>query len=126
MTQSQIEFCSTTMQRRYVVQVGLDVDSESVTSPEQQVMVPCETAMCEEEMFSPNQLFCDASCQLAVNKESNHVTQAVSSNVGHAPPLAQWYTNRLHARLSHNHHISFLYRRNVSSHQVHVKSSILL
>ena len=55
MTQSWIEFCSATIQKGSVVQLGLDVDRESVTSPEQQVMVPCETAMDEDEMMSSTQ-----------------------------------------------------------------------
>ena len=68
-TQSWVEFCPASMQRS-VEQMGLDVDRESVTSPAQHVMVPCETAMYEGGMASSNQPFCDASDQMAVNMES--------------------------------------------------------
>ena len=68
---------------RSVVQVRLGVDRESVTNPEQQVMVPCETAaMYEDGMLSTTRPFCDAADQLAVIKESSHVARSVSSDVG--------------------------------------------
>ena len=47
-------------------------------------MVPCDTAMYEDGMLSSTLPFCDASDQMAVNKEPCHVARAVPSNVGHA------------------------------------------
>ena len=39
--------------------------------------------MYEDGILSSTQTFCDASVHMAVNKESSHVTRAVSSNMGH-------------------------------------------
>ena len=87
-----------------VVQVDLDLDRESVTSPEQQVML-LETAD-ENGMFSSTQPFCDTSDQKAVKKESSHVTRAMSSHVGHAHNSVvqnitelRWGCFRFHVRL---------------------------
>ena len=74
-----IVFFSFRITKRPVAQVGLGVDRESVTSPEQQVTVPCETALYENGMFSSTQPFCDAADQVALDSESCHVTRAVSS-----------------------------------------------
>ena len=69
--------------KRSVEQVGLDVHRESVTSPEQEAMVPCDTAVYADGMLSSTQPFCDASTHKAFNKGSCQCDNKCPSSRGH-------------------------------------------